>query len=229
MSGQPARGLFVTGTDTGVGKTHVAAQIVRTLVAAGKRVGVYKPVASGCMANASGLESEDARALWEAAGRPGELQRVCPQRFAAPLAPHQAARAERRSVDDRLLRSGLSEWTARCEIVVVEGAGGLLSPVSDDSLVADLAADFDYPLVIVAANRLGAINHTLLTIAAARERQLPIAGIVLNDLPEDAADPSRATNLADLAAWAQCPLLADVPTIDWFALAAAGRKQTTET
>src|SRR5688572_27332873 len=103
----PARGLFITGTDTGVGKTYVAALIAGALVTAGRTVGVYKPTASGCRREGGELISDDAVALWEAAGRPGELERACPQRFAAPLAPHLAARAEGREVDAALLRSGL--------------------------------------------------------------------------------------------------------------------------
>src|SRR5262245_31815150 len=97
--GNQARGFFVTGTDTGVDKTHVAAMMARALLAAGKRVGVYKPVASGCRNVEGELVCDDALALWEAAGRPGELSRVCPQRFVPALAPHLAARAEGREVD----------------------------------------------------------------------------------------------------------------------------------
>ena len=108
-------GLFITGTDTGVGKTYVAALIARSLVASGRRVGVYKPAASGCIRDAHGcLVSDDAVALWEAAGRPSDLEHVCPQRFAAPLAPHLAARGEGREIDANLLRSGLDYWRSRC-------------------------------------------------------------------------------------------------------------------
>jgi len=102
-----SRGLFITGTGTGVGKTYVAALVAESLLAMGKRVGVYKPVASGCELRDGRLQSSDAVALWEAAGRPGTLDRVCPQMFAAPLAPHLAARAEGRRVDQALLRTGL--------------------------------------------------------------------------------------------------------------------------
>src|SRR5215213_6650443 len=96
-------GLFITGTGTGVGKTYVGALIARALRGVGKRVGVYKPVASGCEMRDGELVSPDAVALWEAAGRPGTLQQVCPQLFAAALAPHLAARAEGRLVDSELL------------------------------------------------------------------------------------------------------------------------------
>src|SRR5882672_6029573 len=153
-------GLFITGTGTGVGKTYVGALIAKALHDAGKRVGVYKPVASGCETHDGRLTSPDAIALWEAAGRPGALEQVCPQLFAAPLAPHLAARAEGRRVDARLLRTGLKIWLASSDLVLIEGAGGLMSPISDDDYNADLAKEFDYPLVIVATNQLGTINAT---------------------------------------------------------------------
>ena len=146
-------GLFITGTGTGVGKTYVAALIARALREAGKRVGVYKPVASGCEMRDGELVSPDAVALWEAAGRPGTLEQVCPQMFAAPLAPHLAARAEGRRVDPKLLRDGIGFWRETSDIVLVEGAGGLMSPISDEDYNADLAAEFGYPLVVVVGQR----------------------------------------------------------------------------
>src|SRR5215207_10081340 len=126
MASHPSslRGLFITGTSTEVGKTRVAAMIARALVADGRRVGVYKPVASGCRVEAGELIADDAVALWEAARRPGELKRVCPQHFKAPLAPSRAAAIEGKSVDAALLRSGLDYWREACDIVLVEGAGG---------------------------------------------------------------------------------------------------------
>ncbi|HKD36603.1 MAG TPA: dethiobiotin synthase, partial [Pirellulales bacterium] len=151
-----AGGLFITGNDTGVGKTYVAAMIARSLAAAGRKVGVYKPVASGCREESGKLVSDDAVALWEAAGRPSDLERVCPQRFAAPLAPHLAARNESKWIDASLLRTGLEHWRERSEIVIVEGVGGLMSPVGEEEYVADVAFEFGYPLVIVARNALGA-------------------------------------------------------------------------
>ncbi|MBI1902841.1 MAG: dethiobiotin synthase [Planctomycetia bacterium] len=199
-------GLFITGTDTSVGKTYAAAMIARACRARGLRVGVYKPVASGCRLTPQGTISDDALFLWEAAGRPGTLHRVCPQVFAAPLAPPLAARAEGRRVDSRLLRSGIDFWRETSEIVLVEGVGGLLSPISDDDLVIHLAAELGYPLLVVARNALGTINHTLLALraAAAHSPPLKVAAVLLNDvLPADngpAADMSRTSNLAELCA-----------------------------
>ena len=193
-------GLFITGTDTEVGKTYVAALIARAMSEAGHRVGVYKPAASGCREVEGELVSDDAVELWEAAGRPGTLDRVCPQRFRAAVAPHLAAREEGRQIDGRLLRTGIEYWLPRSDVVLVEGAGGLMSPLGEEEYVADLAADLGYPLVLVTRNALGTINHTLQTLiaAAAHGDGLPVAGIVLNHSTAPADDASTATNRQEL-------------------------------
>jgi dethiobiotin synthetase len=233
MAQHQVRGLFITGTDTGVGKTYVTALIARTLASAGKRVGVYKPVASGCEPTGGELVSDDAVTLWNAANRPGDLAKVCPQRFRAPLAPHLAARAEGRSVDAGLLRSGLDVWLAASDIVLVEGVGGLMSPVTEEEYVADLACDFGFPLLVVSRDRLGTIHQTLTTLIAAATfgEGLDVAGVVLNELPSSAGDPSIATNRAELEARAVPPVLAKLgpnaqgfaDAVDWFELARPGR------
>lgn len=223
-------GLFITGTDTNVGKTYVGALIARQLRAEGRKVGVYKPAASGCRREDGKLVSDDAMTLWEAAGRPGPLERVSPQCFEAPLAPHLAAQLEGRQLDEKLLRRGLDYWRRRSEIILVEGAGGLMSPMGDDLYVADLAEEFAFPLVIVTRNVLGTINQTLQTLitAAVFREGLPIAGIVLNHhLPPEAEDPSTRWNRRELAARCVPPMLAEVAwsavrfdkLVDWFALA----------
>lgn len=222
------RGFFVTGTNTGVGKTHVGAMIARSLVDEGHRVGVYKPAESGCRREGDQLIAADAHTLWTAAGEPGELTHVCPQRFEAALAPPQAAALEGAVVDARLLRSGLQHWVERSDIVLVEGAGGLMSPLSDDDYNANLAADLGLPMLIVAANELGVINATLQTILAARSvaPKLPIAGIILNQTAELTDDESVSRNAEQLRQHCDVPLLAMVSyeqrklqtEIDWFAL-----------
>jgi dethiobiotin synthetase len=249
-------GLFITGTDTGVGKTYVAAAIARAVRAAGKTVGVYKPVASGCAgrvgrsttnrapfdsggasvaatsphptAATSPHPTEDAVILWEAAGRPGELERVCPQRFAAPLAPHLAARAEGREVDSDLLEDGITYWQERSDFVVVEGAGGLMSPVTDEEFNADLAIKFGYPLVVVAHNTIGVINQVLQTMLTALRHGagLSVAAVVLNSVTPPGEDPSVATNREELAKRCDVPVIELAhkamsfdPPVDWMALA----------
>lgn len=190
------RGVFIIGTDTEVGKTFQACRLARALRARGKKVGVYKPVASGALPSGCTRNEKpsvgnlstgngDAELLQAAADSPEPLSRICPQSFAASIAPPVAARLEGKQVDQRLLIEGAQWWRDRCDFLIVEGAGGALSPISDSMLVLDLAQKLHLPLVLVAANRLGAVNHTLLSIEAAAARQLELLGIVLNTLPSN--------------------------------------------
>ncbi len=225
-------GLFVVGTDTGVGKTFVAARIAAALARRQVKVGVYKPAASGCLKQGRRLISTDAIALWEAAGKPGEMERVCPQRFSASLSPHLAAREEQKQIDSRLLRRGLEYWRKRSQIVVVEGAGGLMSPIGDSEYVADLAKAFGFPLIVVAPNKIGTINQTLQTLIAAETYGggLNVAGIVLNDVypPKHLADPSVINNRLELELRCVPPVVAQLGygrerfdrEVDWLKLAA---------
>ena len=227
-------GLFITGTNTEVGKTYIASLMIKSLRNAGLRVGVYKPAASDCDIQETRRISEDARLLWEAAGKPGTLDQVCPQCFSAPLAPHLAARAEGRQVDPDQLRTGLEFWRDQYDFVIVEGAGGLMSPISDDDYVADLAYEFGFPLIIVTVNELGCINQTLQTLitAAAFEDGLPVAGIIMNHRQEDnRGDVSLQTNVSEIERCSFPPILASVsyngvldPNIDWLHLAQQTRK-----
>jgi len=228
------QGLFVTGTDTGVGKTFVASAIIRALRGSGIRVGAYKPAVSGSRTEPTGPIWDDVSQLQTALGAPVPAEKIAPQRFHAPLSPPAAARLEGVQVDPQLLRTGINYWEGRADIVVVEGAGGILSPITDSETIADLARDLGFPLIVVARLGLGTINHTLLTLEAARNRGLSVAGIVLNQsLPPDPADLSPATNPADLQHLCDVPIVAIVPhtttpgllhnsplsTIDWSALA----------
>jgi dethiobiotin synthetase len=224
------RGIFVAGTGTEVGKTHIGAMIAGAIMRAGYRVGVYKPVASGCRKEADGLFCDDASELWREAGRPGEFAKVCPQVFRAALSPPLAARKEGKQVDPALLRSGLEYWRSRSDVVVVEGAGGLMSPLSEHDYNIDLAAEFGFPLVIVAANRLGVVNDVLQTVITARTRapKLPIAGIILNQTTSRRKDESLESNVEEVAKRCDAPLLATVwhgqrminrSVADWFDLA----------
>ena len=229
MLKKPPRGLFITATDTEVGKTYVTSLIVKKLAAAGHRVGVYKPTAADCVSDGRQLISEDAVALWEAAGRPLNLDAVSPQRFRVPLAPHLAAQSEGREIDTDLLRTGISVWADECDIVVVEGAGGLMTPVSDDEYVADVAFDLGYPLIVVSPNVLGAINQTLQTLvtAACFRDGLDVAGVVLNDSRILEGDLSPDTNREEIAKRAQPPVLSRLrfeaesfdDEVDWASLA----------
>lgn len=206
-------GLFVAGTDTDVGKTAVAVAIVRQLVRAGLRVGVSKPVASG-VDPATLAAAGDAARLWEAAGRPRSIGEVCPQAFPLPISPPRSARAAGLRVDEDLVFAGIEAWRQGSDIVVVEGAGGLFSPLGDTLLNVDVARRLRFPVVIVDAARLGAIGRTLAVLRAARAESLAVAAVVLSEVEPpagDPADPASAAAIghdsrADLAA-----LLAPVP------------------
>jgi dethiobiotin synthetase len=197
-------GLFVIGTDTGVGKTCVASSIARCLVREGRRVGVLKPLATGVPAGAG--RGDDAARLIAAAGGAIAPERVVPLCFEPPLAPAVAARRLGRRLEpaevERALDSALAWWRDRAEVMVVEGIGGLLTPLAEGTTLADLAVRLDYPLVVVARRALGTLNHTLLTIEAALRRGLRIVGIVLNGTAP-AGDPGAAlaelTNAEELA------------------------------
>jgi dethiobiotin synthetase len=226
----PCAGLIVVGTDTGVGKTFVSVAIARRLRDLGVRVGVYKPAASGAESTSADPIWTDVRELSAAVGDAFPETRICPQRFAAPLAPPVAAQLERRAVDDALLISGLRWWFDQVDALVVEGVGGLLSPLSDALSVADFAARAGLPLLVVGRLGLGTINHTLLTVEAALRRDLPVAGVVLSQggrvaLAQPAPhDLAAATNPRELARRLPVPLFgviphtstADLLRLDWF-------------
>jgi dethiobiotin synthetase len=167
-------------------------------------------VASGCRREETQLIADDAVALWEAAGQPKTLDLVCPQRFEAALSPTQAARREGKAVDVRLLRVGARCWEDDCDLLIVEGAGGLMSPLARGVLNIDLAKQFDgAKLIIVAANRLGAIHQTLATCAAAKHSGIHPAGIVLCQV-DRVPDASAASNAREIAEYTDVPVLGTV-------------------
>jgi dethiobiotin synthetase len=202
------RGCFVTGTDTGVGKTVVACAIVRGLRRRGLDVGVMKPVETGVGA-AGPL---DARALREAAGVDDPLEDVCPQRFALPAAPAVSAVHEGSAVDVAQLDAAFERLAARHEYLLVEGAGGLLVPVTAELSMAGLAARWELPLIVVARARLGTINHTRLTLEVARGRGLAIAGLVLSHA-DGPTSPADAANLQALREDPGVQLLGEIPPL----------------
>lgn len=193
------RGLFVTGTDTNVGKTWAAVRILTELRAAGLRAGAYKPACSGAERDPDGRPFwSDVVRLREALDGQVPDDRVCPQCFEAPLAPPQAARLENRRVDEGLLRAGIGAWDGLADFVLVEGAGGWYSPLSEGDTNADVARDLGFPVLVVARPGLGTINHTLLTVAAIRQSKLPIAGVVVSAADSSTAEHDWETNARDI-------------------------------
>lgn len=211
---RPARRLFICGTDTDVGKTFVACAMAKHYRHSGMQVGVYKPVASDCHAETeeSGAEiiAADAMNLWNAAGNPRTLAEVCPQRFRAPLAPTRAAAAEGKTVNADQLHRAAEPWLSGFDVTIIEGAGGLLSPLADGILNLDLAKQLaPVQLVIVTANRLGVIHQTLATCAAAIHGGIKPAGIVLCDTSEN-LDASANENAAEISRYTPIPILGRV-------------------
>jgi dethiobiotin synthetase len=223
-----ATGLFVTATDTDVGKTAVAVAIVTELVAAGHRVGVYKPVASGVSRDAAGQPAvaSDPERLWQAAGRPLSIEAVCPQAFALPLAPAWAARAEGRTIDEKLLRTGFNVWRDTSDLVVVEGAGGLFSPLADATLNADLVRDLKLPLVVVDAARLGAIGRVLAVVRAAQAEGLFVTAVMLSHVRPPAGDPTDPTSDMAIARASAADLARRLPGVCVGTLAHAAARVT---
>jgi dethiobiotin synthetase len=198
----------VTATDTGVGKTYVTALIARALRAAGRSVGAYKPVCSGAQIGADGSASwGDVDELTDAIGRQFDSRRVCPRRFRAPLAPNVAARRESAEINFDQLGDGAHWWRGRVEILLVEGVGGLLCPLTERETIADLAVALRYPLLIVARLGLGTINHTLLTVEAARSRGLSVAGILLNEAEPLASSEGTEENPVEIERRTRIPVL----------------------
>lgn len=206
------RGLFITGTNTGVGKTVITAALARLLAGQGHRVGVYKPVCSGSDRDAAGNEFwRDIRELSEAVNHRFDTSQICPQRFSAPLAPPSAAKLEGRSVDAALLRDGITAWSGEVDLLLVEGIGGWLSPIAENETVADLACDLGFPILMVTALELGAINHTLLTAEAICNRGLTLAGIVANQTRSGIDDDLIRETLSEIQRFSRVPVLAHVP------------------
>lgn len=203
-----ATGVFVTGTGTEVGKTVVAATIARTLAGEGKRVAVFKPAVTGLD---EGVETDHAL-LRRASGSEQSDEEIAPYRYGPPASPHLAAALAGEEIDPVRLRQAAAAAAEGADAIVCEGVGGLLVPLSPGYLVRDLAADLGYPLVVVVSPGLGTINHTLLTVEAARAAGLEVAAIVLNPWPEEPTEIERS-NHETIAELAGTPVLT-LPRID---------------
>jgi dethiobiotin synthetase len=186
-------GLFISGTDTGVGKTRVACAIVQALRERGLRIGVMKPVETG-VGDAGPL---DALALARAAGRLDDLAEISPFRFALPAAPSVAAAAEGADVDLKRIVTSFEIIRADSDLTLVEGAGGVRVPLTRDHDMLDLARLLELPILVVARASLGTINHTLLSLAEIRRRGLALAGVVISH-PGGPISPPDEANLAAL-------------------------------
>jgi dethiobiotin synthetase len=215
------RGVFVTGTDTGVGKTVVAAAVCAALRARGERVPAWKPVVTGTEEPRDPDWPPDAELLALAAGM--ESAQVAPLTFGAAVSPHLAAELAGSAIEPSDLVASARAASADAQVLVIEGVGGLLVPLTLGFLVRDLAREMGLPLVVAARPGLGTINHTLLTVEAARAVGLRVVGVVLTPWPEDPSvmERSNRDTIARLAGIA-VSTLPWLPRADVDALAAAG-------
>ncbi len=199
------QGIFITGTDTGVGKTHVGCRLAAVLHHVGSTVLVSKPVESGCDIANGQLVARDALALQQSSRSRQTLEEISPYRFAPALAPARAARLSGKPLYINELMTAVERIDRSAAFLIVEGAGGWYSPLAEDGLNADLAQRLSLPVLLVASDRLGAINHSLLTLQAIETTGLTCAGLVLNQT--DKTGSFAGDNYHDLSQLTTCPLL----------------------
>ena len=205
------KAFLVTGTDTGAGKTFVACLLGRRLAAEGVRVRPLKPVETGCPAGPDGKPFPvDAASLRDAIAPTLSLSAICPFPLHAPLSPHLAARGEGVSIAPERIRRTVRDAAEASEILLVEGAGGIAVEICDGYLFSDLARDLSLPVLVVAENRLGVLNHLRLTIRYLRSEGLSLAGVFLNDRTEGPF-PARESNEAEVRRMAVDSYLGRVP------------------
>ena len=197
-------GYFITGSDTDVGKTYIACQVVSQLRQRGIKVTTRKPAESGCELTDSGeLIAHDAQALRQANDNRESIEAIAPFRFRAALAPHRAAGLEGRKIL-------LADLIVACEggepdhLLLVEGAGGFYSPLAENGLNADLASALQLPVIIVVNDRIGAVNQALMTVQAVTDRKLRVAAIILNQV--EATTDEFMDNASDLKTHCDLPL-----------------------
>lgn len=206
-------GIFITGTDTGAGKTFVGASLAVYLRDRGYRIGVMKPVETGCFERNGMLILEDAVRLKEASGCAEPIEKICPYRFSEPLAPSIAAERAGQKIDVDLLLTTYGEISAEYDITLVEGAGGLMVPLLPSYTYADFARVLKLPLLVVAANKLGVLNHLLLTLEHASCKGLRVLGYVLNRISSETSLPAD-TNREVLLGLTGVPCLGDFPFVE---------------
>lgn len=219
-----SKGIFITGTDTGVGKTIVAATLALLLRMKGVNVGVMKPVTSGCREEDGGLVSDDALLLCQAAGVSCSDD-VAPYLLREPLAPAEAARIDGVKIDFACIKESYDRLAAVHDVVIVEGAGGLMVPLAGGLLVADLVRALGLSLLVVARPGLGTINHTVLTCFAAQQMGLGVAGVIVNNFPDTPglAERSATHQIGSLCGapvlgvWPNCDDTDQIEIVDYLA------------
>ena len=211
MSNGIPQGIFITGTDTGVGKTVVAAGLAALFRKSGLDVGVMKPIQTGCIFRPGNRIAADARFLLRAAGADDPMDDVCPYRLKIPAAPLVAAEHEGATIDLDRIEDAYRRLSSRHRVMVVEGIGGLLTPITPTTTVMDLARLLKLPLIIVAHTRLGTLNHTLLTVRCAQQSGATVMGIIFNRPGGASRSLAEKTNPEVLSRLCSVPVLGTIP------------------
>ena len=208
------KGYFITGTDTGVGKTICAAGLLAAFNQQGLSTIAMKPVASGCEQTPAGLRNEDAVLLMQHMTATASYAEVNPYTFIPPMAPHLAARRENITINSNVLVEQAKQLSSRADRIVIEGAGGWLAPLNETQSFADLAMQFEIPVILVVGIRLGCLNHALLTVENMQQRGVRIAGWIANAgliETDDCLDIEE--NIASLVTRISAPLLGTLPRL----------------
>jgi dethiobiotin synthetase len=205
------KGLFITATDTGVGKTLIAGAIAKIISQKGKKVGVFKPVATGCKKTKQGLVNKDAQFLAHCVNNELDLDIINPIRFETPAAPFACEKAENKKVDLEKIAAAYKQICQKSDFVIVEGIGGIRVPITDGIDVLTMAKTFNLPVVAVARSKLGTINHTLLTIDTIRRAGLSLAGVIINGYDENTKDLAEKTNAEIIEKFGKVKNIAIVP------------------
>ena len=204
------RGVFITGTDTGVGKTVIAGGLARLLCNMGINVGVMKPVETGGEYKKGRLVGKDAEYLIRMSKTQDAYSHINPYILKHPLAPYAAAKLEGKRIHKKKILTSFRNLTDKHDFLIVEGCGGFLVPITSTYMVSDLAVDMKLPVIIVAKAGLGTINHTLLTLDHARRAGLKVIGVIINKTGRN-IQMSEKTNPQVIEAFGRAPILGVIP------------------
>lgn len=204
----------MTGTDTGVGKTLVAGAIADWARRQGVRVGVCKPVATGCQRRREGLVSEDAEFLAHHADSRFSLNTICPQRFAEALAPAIAAERAKTAIEWNAIDGAIQTMSKESDFMIVEGVGGVMVPMDRNATVLNMIQWLGLPAIVVARAGLGTINHTLLSVETLRRARVRVAGVVINEYPPETPGVAEETNPRAIEKWGKVAVLCLVPRFE---------------
>ncbi len=205
------QGFFITGTDTGVGKTVATACLLALFRKHGLNVGVMKPIETGVDPECSSSANSDAKFLMEIAQCSDPLSLVSPVRLKTAASPYQAAKMESRSINIERIINSFRQLSDKHDPMLVEGVGGLLVPITPNYLICDLIRDLGLPLLVVSRNALGTLNHTLLTLRAAQQAGIPVRGVILNRCEaggKDVIEQGHADIITELSG---VPVLGEIP------------------